>query len=301
MGAGRCIFWILDSNFDDRKRGVLLAMGGMLAVSTDSLLTRVADADGFDVTFWVGVLMAGIMFGLVYLREKTTPLVLLRRDGKPLVVAGVLQAAMTTLFVLAVKATSISNVVVIISAAPLFAAAVSWLWLKERTSNRVWIAIVISTVGIAIVMSGSIGGGQLSGDLLALSAIGVFSVSVVLLRKYQEISRTMVVGLGGLIMAIASAVPAQLFGHNTKTWLALAAMGTLLGPAGRVMLATAPRYLPAAEVGLFAPVETVFATLWAYLAFREEPTVATWIGGAIVLAALLWGTWPRRAPGSAIV
>jgi hypothetical protein len=82
---------------------VLLAFGGMLAVSTDSLLTRIADADGFDITFWVGVLMTLVMLGSVYVRERTTPLALFRRDGMPLLVAAVFQAAMTTFFVLAVK------------------------------------------------------------------------------------------------------------------------------------------------------------------------------------------------------
>lgn len=274
---------------------MLLAFGGMLAISTDSLLTRVADADGFDVTFWVGTFTALLMLGSIYFRERTNPVSLLRRDGMPLVVAAVLQAAMTTFFVLAVKATSVSNVVVIIAAAPLFAAAFSWLWLRERTSNRVWIAIALSSAGIAIVMSGSLGGGHISGDALAVGAIATFGFGVVLLRKYPDISRTMVVGLGGLIMAIVSAVPAQLFNHNAKSWFAFLAMGAFFGPLARVMLATAPRYLPAAEVGLFAPVETVFASLWAFLAFNEAPAGRTWIGGTIVLTALLWGTWPSKA------
>jgi drug/metabolite transporter (DMT)-like permease len=31
-----------------------------------------------------------------------------------------------------------------------------------------------------------------------------------------------------------------------------------------------------------------------FLVFGEVPSGATWIGGAIVLTALLWGIWPRR-------
>jgi drug/metabolite transporter (DMT)-like permease len=100
----------------------------------------------------------------------------------------------------------------------------------------------------------------------------------------------MVVGLGGAIMATVAVWPAQITGHNTETWLSLLAMGAVFGPLARVMLASAPRFLSAAEVGLFAPVETVFASFWAFLFFSEVPVAATWIGGGIVLGALLWGT-----------
>ena len=239
-----------------RRRGVLLAMGGMLAVSTDSLFTRVADADGWAVTFRVGVLTALAMLAVVLAHEHTSPLALLRRDGTPLIVAAVLQAATTTLFVLAIKNTSVANVVVIIAAAPLLAAAMSWVWLGERTSARVWIAMLFTGLGIGIVISGSFGGGDLSGDLLAVGAIASFGAVIVLLRKYSAMSRTMVVGIGGVGMAVVAWWPATITGYSAETWFAFIAMGAVIGPRARVMLATAPRYLPAAEVSLFAPVET---------------------------------------------
>lgn len=275
---------------DNKRRGVLLAFGGMLAISTDSLFIRVADAEGFDVTFWVGVFTAIVMSTVIVFHERTTPLALVRRDGWVLLLAASLQAAMTTFFVLALKNTSVSNVVVIIAAAPLFAAGFGWLRLQEKTSRRVWTAIAVSVVGILIVISGSIGGGSFGGDLLAVGAIASFSMGLVLLRRYPATSRTMVVGLGGAIMSLVAVWPAQITGHSSQTWLSLLAMGAVFGPLARVMLSTAPRFLSAAEVGLFAPVETVFASFWVFLFFGEVPIATTWAGGGIVLGALIWGT-----------
>lgn len=276
----------------NRKRGILLAFGGMLAISTDSLFTRIADADGFDVTFWVGVFSAGVMLGVVVLGEGTTPQALLRRDGSILLASAMLQAAMTTFFVLAIKNTSVSNVVVIIAASPLVAAGFAWLLLREAVTGRVWTAIAVCALGIGVVMAGSVGGGSIVGDLLAVGAVSSFGLGVVVLRGHPDMSRPMVVGLGGLFMAVVAFVPAQITGHNTKTWLSFAAMGIVFGPLARLMLSSAPRYLPAAEVGLFAPVETVFGTLWAFLVFGEVPVAPTWIGGAVILAGLIWGIWP---------
>ncbi len=283
-----------------RQRGILLASFGMLTISTDSLFTRVADAEAFDITFWVGVLSVGVMLAVVVFYEQTTPVALMRRDGWTLLLSAVLQATMTTFFVLAVKNTSISNVVVIVAASPLVAAAFGWILLRETVSRRVWLAIAVCAAGIGVVVSGSLSGGKIVGDLLAMGAVISFGLGVVVLRGNPEMSRPMVVGLGGLVMAIFAAVPAQIFGHNTKTWLVFGAMGIVFGPLSRVMLGSAPRYLSAAEVGLFVPIETVLGTLWAFLIFGEVPAVQTWIGGAIILFGLLWGIWPRdnQAPVS---
>ncbi len=79
-------------------------------------------------------------------------------------------------------------------------------------------------------------------------------------------------------------------GQTTRTYLLMVLMGTVLGPTGRVAVSSATRYITAAEVGLMTPVETVAASLWAWLAFAEQPPVTTFIGGAVVLAAVAHGT-----------
>lgn len=271
----------------------------MLAVSTDSYFTRAANADGFDVTFWVGIFTAVVLLTGLGVRDKVTPLDAIRDDGWPLVIAACLQAGSTIFFILAVKNTSVANVVTIIAAAPLFAALFGWLWIRERTTGRVFAAMGASVVGIGVVISGSIGGGQLAGDMLALGAIATFSFTIVLLRRYSTVNRAMLVGMAGVVMAAVSAIPAEkLTGHSLRTWGALIAMGAIFGPAARVMLASATRYITAAEVGLFAPLETVLASVWAYLAFSEIPRLTTVLGGTIVLAGLLWGTWPTSVSRS---
>jgi drug/metabolite transporter (DMT)-like permease len=48
----------------------------------------------------------------------------------------------------------------------------------------------------------------------------------------------------------------------------------------------APRYIPAAEVGMIMPLETVLGTLIAWIAINEVPSSSALIGGAIVIVAL---------------
>ena len=49
----------------------------------------------------------------------------------------------------------------------------------------------------------------------------------------------------------------------------------------------ATRHLNAADVGLIALLETTLGPLWVWIFFAEQPSNATLLGGAIILAALV--------------
>jgi len=273
-----------------RTLGVLLAVVGLLLVSTDSLITRAADVSGWTVVFWFGVFAAPATFGFLAVSSGQSPRRLAVDGGWPLLWSALFQVGSSVTFILAVKNTTIANVVVIIAAAPVFAAVAARLIIGERTRPRVWVAIAITLGGILIVMSDSLGGGRLTGDLLALAAITSFSFNLIVWRRHPELNRASAIGFAAVFMVIIGALPATILGLSATTYLLMFVMGAVAGPLGRVALASATRYLPAAEVSLFTPVETVAATVWAWLAFDETPAAATYVGGAIVIAAVLWGT-----------
>ena len=51
-------------------------------------------------------------------------------------------------------------------------------------------------------------------------------------------------------------------------------------------------FIPSAEAGLISLLDVVLGPLWVFIAFGENPGLATTLGGAIVLAAAMW----RMAP-----
>ncbi len=273
-----------------RKTGLLMAFFGMLVISTDSLITRAADAEGWDVAFWYGAFSAPAMALYLTMTEGGRPMAAARRSGWLVLVSGALQTVSTTAFILAIKNTTVANVVVIIAAAPLITAVLARVLLGERTNTRTWTAIAMAMAGILIVVSGSLGGGGFTGDLLAVVAITAFGLNLTIWRRRPEMSRILVLAVAGVTTTIAASTQAQILGHPTRTYLLIALMGLALGPLGRVALASATRYLTAAEVSLFTPVETIAASLWAWLFFSEVPGTTTWLGGAAIVAALIYGT-----------
>ena len=100
----------MGTSLDSRRKGTALAALGMLSVSTDSLFIRLADIDGFDVTFWIGVFSVAVLGAILTLRERRAPFRLIVKGGWPLWLAGALQAGSTCLFVLAVTQLSLIHI-----------------------------------------------------------------------------------------------------------------------------------------------------------------------------------------------
>ena len=277
------------------RRGVILATGGMLAVSIDSLGIRLADAASWDIAFWFGLFTFVAMSMLVPMLTHKQLWRIVRDDGVATVYSGMLQATSTAFFILAINTTTVSNTVVIVAASPVVAAVMAWFFIGERTSGRVWLAIAMSIGGILIVVSGSFEAGRIEGDLAASAAILAFSGNLTLWRRYPSINRMAAVGLGGLAMASVAVIPADPLGLGPRAMLVLVLLGGVIGPAGRVAIASATRYLSTSQVSLFTPVETIAATTWAWWLLDESPPTTTVIGGVVVLVAVAYGASQRPA------
>lgn len=290
----------MPARLSDRQLGVLLATGGILLISLDSLWIRLSGVSSWDVAFWMGVFIFVTLSVVVRLRTGSSLPAVVRRDGAPMILSGLLQTTSTTLFILSIGATTVSNTVAIVAAAPIAAALVARLVIGERTSPRVWWAILVSVAGILIVVSGSFGGGDVSGDIYAIAAVLAFAGNLTLWRRHPEISRLAVFALGGLFIALVSVLPADPFQVSLEALAILALMGVVTGPAGRVALASSTRHLPAAQVGLFTPIETIAATTWAWLFLSEAPPPTTIVGGLIVIVAVVYGSIERSTTPSEV-
>jgi hypothetical protein len=64
--------------------------------------------------------------------------------------------------------------------------------------------------------------------------------------------------------------------------------------AAHIMLTEGARLIPAARTGLVGTLETPLAPIWAWLILSELPPFTTWIGGAVVLFAVIWNLRRER-------
>jgi len=278
----------------DRRKGWGLAALGMLLVSTDSYFIRLSELSGWNVAFLVACFSFPVQLLFQRVVEGGRPVEAFRRYRRGLLIVGTLSGISQISFISAVTRTNVSNVVVIVAAAPIIAAIVGRVMLGERTSRQVWVAILITIGGVVIVVSGSIGEPNLTGDFLAVLAIVAFAVNMNVWRRYSDMSRFVGLALSAIVTGgIAVWFIDNPFSHDLRAYASVACMGLLFNPLGRIAHTNAPRFAPAAEIALFVPVETLAATAWAWIAFNEQPVTATFIGGAIVIAGMIVGTLGR--------
>ena len=277
-----------------RRLGLLLAFSGMFLVSTDSLLIRVAErdseVDGWTIAFMVGLFSTPVTWSIAIRSLGRTTVSTVVSWKRTLLLTGILGAVGTTSFLTAVTLTAASNVVAIIAAAPIFSAVLARMALRERTSGRTWRAIGATVVGVTVIIGGSMAAGGGNGDLLALLAILVFSINLVIWRRYPDLPRTLVVAATATAPALATAIPADTSLLDRRALVATLLMGGLFGPIARLCMSTATRHAAAAEVSLFTPVETIAASLWVWMYVPDEvPPTLTFIGGTIVVVAVFYG------------
>ena len=53
-----------------------------------------------------------------------------------------------------------------------------------------------------------------------------------------------------------------------------------------VLVTIAPRFITAAEVNLFFQLETILGPIWVWLVIKEQPSIETIIGGAVIIITI---------------
>ncbi len=276
---------------DHHLKGTAIVSIGVLVLSFDALLVRMAETTAWNVAFWRGLMMASALGAYLAIRYGRTSRQPFRKGGMSLFVAALMMGVGMLLFPLSVMHTAVANTVVILATAPFFAAIFSWFFLHERVPRRTWIAIIVVVVGIAAVFSGGLSAEGTSGDAIALAAAAMFGANMTWLRRHRDISRIPIVTLCGLISAVLAFPFASPFGLNPESYLVLAVSGLVQMPVAMVLVTLGTRYLPAAEVSLLLLIETVLGPVWVAIVLGEVPGTATYLGGAIVVTTLGLHSW----------
>ncbi len=269
------------------RYGLMITTLGVLVLSPDSLLVRLIAVDQWTMVFWRGILTAlalTLFLGVTYRRGTVDRFRAVGAAG--LVIAGIF-AAGTILFVVALNHTSVANTLVIISAAPLFAAIFSRVFLAEVVSPRTWAAIVAALGGIGVIVSGSFQGGTTDGDLAALGTAVCMAGGLSLIRRGRDRNMVPAMALSGLLSAVLVLPLASPLAPDQGQAGLLLLLGLIVLPVSFGLITLGPRYLPAPEVALVLLLETVLGPYWVWLVIGETPSSRAFIGGSIVIGALI--------------
>lgn len=271
----------------DHAKGILITATGVLVFTPDALLVRLTAIDAFTLSVGRGLLGGAIVLGLCWLLFPGSVLRQLRALGVWGLWVALLQAVSAILFLVALERTSAANVLIFFATAPLIAAGMAWVFLRERVPKVTLLAMILCLGGLAIVVSGSLGGGNLTGDMIGLVNACSIAAFYVVIRRRKDVNMIPALGLG---MLLGAAIAAPLAGYPAMApmqWLWLVLGGAVVFPVALMLLTLGPRYLPAPEVAMLTLLETVLGPFWVWLALGEDPGPRSLLGGAVIVLVLL--------------
>jgi drug/metabolite transporter (DMT)-like permease len=276
------------TQLSDRAKGILMAIGGVVVLSPDSLLIRLAGLDDYTLLFYRGIFPAIAISLILWLHYRADFIPALRRIGWAGVLNGILYATIHISFIGAIQRTSVANTLLFLSAAPIFAALLSLLVLRENQRPSTWLIIALSLLSIVVIGWGSYGSAGIYGDLLALCCAVVTAASAVLVRYHKYVDLVPSIILGSLLTAAYALTQSPQLALSSSQLLYVSIIGFVLVPFAFVVLTIAPRFANSAEVQLVYLLESILGPLWVWLVISETPSLNTVIGGSLLLASVAW-------------
>lgn len=282
-------------NLKQHRRGIALTALGGVALSFDIPLVRLGHGDVWSVialrslsTFVVGLLAWGLIRRFTNSRPVLVP-------GRAGLMAGLFYGLATVCFLASIYHTSAANAVFLIAFNPMFCALLAWIFLKERPPASTLVTMLAMVGGVALIVGDGLAAGHYLGDGLAILCAFFLAAAITTGRASGKAMQfaPLVATVFPAIIGFAIAVP-QGFHIENPVWILID--GAITIPLAFWCLATGPRYLQAAEVGMFYLLETILAPIWIWMIFREAPTTSTLAGGLILIVALAGNSlWQMRA------
>lgn len=276
--------------------GVALVITAAITYSTAGLFTKGVEAGAWEVIFWRGLFAAGFICAWTLNKGIFVQNFFgIGRSGWAVAIIGALG---TAAFIPAFKLTSIANVSLIYAVAPLIAAVLAWGFIGERISVRTMLGCLGALLGVAVIVSGSLGQISLYGDMLALLMTMAMASIMVIYRKYPGTPGAGPTALQSVLLLPVSALLGRPFAVDTVEVGILALFGLLFAIAS-VTLAEGAKRVPSGQTALLSALETPLAPLFALILLAEMPGWLTVLGGMIVLIAVLSSIKEEdRGPGS---
>jgi drug/metabolite transporter (DMT)-like permease len=266
-----------------RLIGIALVLISATIFSSAGLFVKGVEAAAWSIIFWRGLFAALFTFAYVAWRGG------IRKEfsgmGRTGVAAAVVGASGTIAFIPSFKFTTIANVSLIYAAAPFVAAAIAWVWLRERPTKVVLISSLVAFTGVLLVVGGSLGSLHLRGDLLALWMTIAMSLYMCIYRRYPDTPAAGPAALMSVFLVPLGFIFGDPMAASYKEIFIMASFGLVFSVAS-VTLAEGARRLPASETALISAIETPLAPFWAFLLFMEYPAASTITGGIIILIAV---------------
>lgn len=278
--------------------GIMLMILGIFLYSANDTLGKWLTA-----TYSVGMIMllrsVAAMCVLTPFIYKHGGLATLRQAPRPGL--QLLRVAVTVgeigFFYWSVSLLPLADVMTYYLAAPIFVVALSALLLKEKVDTQRWIAVLAGFIGVVIVLQPS--SESLSwGALIAIGGSLFFAVLMLTTRQLRGTPDSTLLTFSTMATLTVGAILAP-FTWTTPTPMGLGALA-LIGVVALLAQLCVTRSLRLAPASVVVPYQytmLIWAVVFGYFVFGDEPRVSMLVGAAIIIAAGFYIFWREQRTG----
>jgi drug/metabolite transporter (DMT)-like permease len=278
-----------------RRRGRLFVALAALAWSTAGLLQRALSIDTTTQLAGRALFAFLALLGFVALFNRRGTVEAFRTMGRAgLAVAGAMAVASAS-FIVALNHANVANVLFMQAVAPVLAALIAWIALRESVSRRTALAMGIALLGVTLMVGGA-GSGGVVGVGASFVMTLAFAVAIVITRHRRDVSMAPAICLSQLLVFVAFAPLADMASVTGRDLGLLVLLGVGQMGLGLAFLTVGARLIPAAEAALITLLEVVLGPLWVWIAYGEEAGAATLVGGAVVVGSVILQTAAPARP-----
>jgi drug/metabolite transporter (DMT)-like permease len=284
---------------DDIPRGILLMIGATVLFAVSSAVTKwqVAIYPVGEATFFRSFVSLAVCAAVVLPLEGFS--VFATRRPRDHIARGLSQSVSQTFSVLAFWLMPLAGAIAINFSAPLFAALVSIVWLKERPGPARWTALLAGFFGVLVVTNPGADSFTV-GALFALANAVMYGSVTVAVRGMTktESASTLLMWQMATVAFFHSFLLLLGFQWPTPADAVMFIVSGMAWAIGQYLWTQALLYAPATAVSPFYYLLLVWAMVIGYLVWGDVPTIGLLIGSGIVVASglfLLWHETQRRA------
>lgn len=291
-----------------RQQGVLISLLGIIWVSPDALLVRLAEIEhgykGCCVFYKYCFKLVATFFGMVFVAYGGPQgyLKQVRAAGWHFYAAAILEGICEASFTMATTSTSAANNLVLVSANPLWCAVLGAVCFKEVPRLHTCVALVLGFCCVVLVFLGSgattpSGRESIEGDLLGVATGIILALYLTVIRHAGKLRpEATLVPASVLASAVSVVLGLAITGGEvgeqcgTKSgfsgWVYSAVNGMIVMPISLACFAIGPKYIMSAEVGLIMLLEVLLGPLFVWMGTQEVPAFWTFLGGGILIVVL---------------
>lgn len=272
----------------DRRHGIMLVAISAVLWSTAGLFVRMAHLDTWTIVFWRSLFAALTLGIMAVVRNRGGPVRAFSGFGRADAATIVLTVGCTISYVLALRLTTVANVMTVYATLPFIATSVAFVWVGERVTGRFLVAGAFALAGIAVTAGAVATSRDLAGILAALVMTAGFATQLVNAKRRRSTDMVGLIALSAVV-CIPVAAPFMRFDMPAPSQLlACALYGVLTTGLAYVLALQGGRLIPSGEAGLVSMLDVVLGPFWVWLVYAEQPTFAVMAGAAIVLGSVLW-------------